>query len=592
MNLNWKLDGLFSSFESKKFKSELKKCEELSNDFNNYVKKLLESNKTSTEKIEDYFKNSIESIKVFSPVGNFAHLSFSTNSSNTDALSVLQKLQNFEAKTVSGTVIFEKWIASLNDVDKIINKSEFLKEHKYLIKEIIKKSNYSLDEKTESIIASLRTSGSLAWDTLQKKTSSSITVNINIDGKLKEMPLQAVRNLAFEADPIKRKLGYEAEMKAYKIHEEVSAASLNGIKGESLTLSKLRGYKSPLEQTLIKSKMDKETLDAMLSAMKDSMNKFREYFKTKAKLLNHKNGLPFYDLFAPMGKGELTFTFDEGREFVLEQFKSFSTELHDFAVKAFDNGWIDVEPKKGKSSGAFCAGLHTLKESRILLNYTGKLNNVITLAHELGHGFHNYNMYDNSILNIGSPMPLAETASIFCETIVKNAALEKADDKTAFSILEVAIQGYSQVIIDIYSRFLFESKLFEKRANVPLSPSEICELMIEAQKESYGDGLDPEVLHPYMWMNKIHYYIPDMDFYNFPYAFGLLFAKGLYAKYKDQGEEFIGKLNNLLSSTGVMDIAECAQLLDVDVRSKDFWAASLNEIEIEIDKFINLSKNI
>jgi pepF/M3 family oligoendopeptidase len=491
---------------------------------------------------------------------------------------------------VASKVIFENWLCAKEDLSSIIGQSEKLKAYEFYLNQIVDNAKYSLDENTEQVMAKMRQTGSRAWDTLQKKTSSGITEEVTIDGKTEIMPLQAIRNLAFEKDAEKRKIGYDAEMRAYKKHEEASAAALNGIKGESLTINELRGYDSPLEKTLVNSLMNQETLDAMLDAMRDALPKFRAYLKRKGELLGHKNGLPFYDLLAPLGTSDTSMPYEKGKKLVLDQFATFSTELHDFAKKAFDNDWIDVEPKKGKAGGAFCAPVLSVKESRILLNYTGKLNNTITLAHELGHGFHNFNLFNEATLNIGSPMPLAETASIFCETIVKKAVLKDADPEAKFSILEVAIQGYSQVIVDIYSRFLFESKLFERRKSGSLSPEEIKSLMIEAQKESYGDGLDNDVLHPYMWMNKVHYYIPDMDFYNFPYAFGLLFAKGLYAKYQEMGDSFVPKLNELLSSTGKMPVVEVAKLLGVDVTDKAFWTASLNEISGEIDEFIELSK--
>jgi len=592
MGLTWNLDRLYTSFEDEQFQNDLQKCVTLAEGMTDSIQTLLNSGKSEIEIIEAYLETAEQTREVFAPVTSFSSLSFSTDSTNTKALASLQKIQGLTASMVSSKVIFEKWLLDRKDLSALINTSDSLKKYEFYLNEIINNAKYSLDEKTEMVISQMRQTGSRAWDTLQKKTSSGITEDVTIDGNTENMPLQAIRNLAFEKDANKRKIGYDAEMKAYKKHEEASAAALNGIKGESLTLCKLRGYDSPLEKTLINSLMNKETLDAMLDAMRDALPKFRSYFKRKAELLGHKNGLPFYDIFAPLGDSDITYPYEDGKKLVLEQFTTFSTELHDFAKEAFDNDWIDVEPKKGKAGGAFCAPVLTLKESRILLNYTGKLNNAITLAHELGHGFHNFNLFNEATLNIGSPMPLAETASIFCETIVKNAALKEADSKSKFGILEVAIQGYSQVIVDIYARFLFESKLFERRKEGSLSPEEFKTLMIEAQKESYGDGLDPEVLHPYMWMNKVHYYIPDMDFYNFPYAFGLLFAKGLYAKYKTMGDEFVPKLNTLLSSTGKMPVADVAKQLDVDVTDKAFWAASLNEIGEEIDEFIALSKNL
>lgn len=590
MGLTWNLDGLYKSFEDENFQNDLNNCIKAAEESAGKVDDLLSSGKSDVEIIEAYLKTSEEMRERFAPVGSFSSLSFAADSTNNKALSSMQKLQSLSALMVPGRVKFEKWLCEREDLHALIEQSEDLKAYAFYLNQIIENAKYSLDENTETLIAQMRQTGSRAWDTLQKKTFTGITEEVVIDGETQVLPLQAIRNLAYEKDVEKRKLGYETEMKAYMKHQEASAASINGIKGESLTLCKLRGYKSPLEKTLINSLMNQETLDAMLEAMKDSLPTFRAYFKRKAEILGHKNGLPFYELFAPLGDSDITFPYEEGKKLVLEQFATFSSELHDYAKRAFDNDWIDVEPRKGKSGGAFCANVLSLKESRILLNYTGKLNNAITTAHELGHGFHNHNLFKERVLNIGSPMPLAETASIFCETIVKNAALKKADDDTKFGILEVAIQGYSQVIVDIYSRFLFETKLFDKRQEGALSPDEIKELMLQAQKESYGDGLDPEVMHPYMWMNKTHYYIPDMDYYNFPYAFGLLFAKGLYAKYKEMGQAFVPKLNQLLSSTGKMPVVEVAKLLDVDVTDKAFWTASLNEIAGEINEFIELSK--
>lgn len=590
MALEWNLDKLYHSFDDDQFKADLQACIAHAEGSTARIQQIIDQGQSEIEIIESYLREMEETRLLFSPVMSFSSLSFSTDSTNTQALTSLQKLQGLNSHMVGGKVIFEKWLCEREDLDHLIDQSALLQTYSFLLKDTVKNAKYSLDQQTEKIIAQMRQTGSRAWDTLQTKTSSGITEEVTIDGKTEVMPLQSIRNLAFEKDAEKRKIGYQAEMAAYKKHEEASAASLNGIKGESLTLCELRGYTSPLEKTLISSAMDQATLDAMLSAIKSALPKFRAYLKRKAELLGHENGLPFYDLFAPLGESDVSFPYEKGKALVLDQFATFSEELHDFAKQAFEEDWIDVAPKKGKTGGAFCAPVLSLKESRILLNYTGKLNNAITLAHELGHGFHNYNLFNEAPLNIGSPMPLAETASIFCETIVKNAALKNADDKAKFGILEVAIQGYSQVIVDIYSRYLFESSLFEARKEGPLSPDAIKDLMLEAQKQSYGDGLDSEVLHPYMWMNKPHYYIPDMDYYNFPYAFGLLFAKGLYAKYKNSGQAFIPQLNNLLSSTGKMPVAEVAKLMDVDVRDEAFWTASLDEIALEIDEFIKLSK--
>ncbi|TGU86830.1 oligoendopeptidase F, partial [Mesorhizobium sp. M00.F.Ca.ET.186.01.1.1] len=193
---------------------------------------------------------------------------------------------------------------------------------------------------------------------------------------------------------------------------------------------------------------------------------------------------------------------------------------------------------EGKRGGAFCYNLHMVGESRIMANYTGSYNDVSTLAHELGHGYHGECLVQEAFYNSDYPMPIAETASILCETIIAKAALAQATPEEAFSILENDISGASQVIVDIYSRYLFESAVFARRSEGSLSVGELKELMLQAQKDAYGAGLDSSVLHPYMWVCKPHYYSADFNFYNFPYAFGLLFAKGLYAEYVKRGEAF------------------------------------------------------
>ena len=387
-----------------------------------------------------------------------------------------------------------------------------------------------------------------------------------------------------------RKKAYEAEIASYKKVEEGVAAALNGIKGEVLTVCDFRGYKSPLEKTLLDSRMDEESLNAMLDAMKESLPVFRKYLRRKAEMLGHKNGLPFYDLYAPVSNADMKFTYDEGAKFVVKNFRTFSDNLGDFAQKAIDNNWIDVEPREGKVGGAFCAGLHFIGESRILLNYGGSFGDVVTMAHELGHGFHGECLKNETILNSDYPMPIAETASTFCETIIKKAAIKEADKDEALAILEAEICDCTQVIVDIYSRFLFEKSVFEARKESALTVEQIKELMLKAQREAYGDGLDSEYLHPYMWAWKPHYYDADYNYYNFPYAFGLLFAKGLYAEYLNKGDSFTSEYERLLSITGKNKIADITKEVGIDIHNKEFWRNSLKTIEEDIEKFIELSK--
>ncbi|KGG80486.1 oligoendopeptidase F [Caloranaerobacter azorensis H53214] len=591
MDLKWSLDELYTSFESEDFINDMKKLDSSIKKINDWSEINLNTKDNAIQKIEGYINIQIELNTLFEKLMSFAELTSSVDAKNEKALMIIDKLQTKITELTKPTVKFQRWLNSIENLDKIISSSNILKEHEFYLKEIYNKAKYLLSDEEEILIAKMSNTGSNAWTKLQNILTSTLLVDININGQEKQLPLPIVRNMAYDKDPKIRKTAYEAELKSYKKIEESSAACLNGIKGEVLTVCEMKGYNSPLDMTLIDSRMDRETLNAMLSAIKESLPTFRKYYKRKAELLGYNNGLPFYELFAPMGEIDMNFTYDEAKDYIVKNFRSFSEKLAEFANNAFENRWIDAKPREGKRGGAFCANLHPIKQSRILSNFTGSFSDVITLAHELGHGYHGDCLKDESILNSDYPMPLAETASIFCETIVKNAALKEATSKEAFWILEQSISDAGQVIVDIYSRFLFESNLFEKRKDHALSVRELKELMLDAQKEAYGDGLDENYLHPYMWICKPHYYEAAYNFYNFPYAFGLLFAIGLYAEYLKKGKAFIEEYDRLLAATGKNNAVDVAKLMGIDIRSVDFWRSSLKLIEKDIEKFIELSNS-
>lgn len=587
--MRWNLDKLYTSFESKEYVEDLEKLDELIKDFTDWAEKNLNLPEDAANKIETYLNKLINLTNVFTKLISFASLTSAVDAKNELALKYLDKLQMKYAETTKSFYQFKRFIASIEALDEIIESSQFLKEHRFYLNEIKLSTKYMLSQEEEVLISKMKNTGSKAWAKLQNMVTSTLLVDIEMDGELKKLPLPVVRNMAYSADKTLRKKAYEAELESYKKIEDTSCACLNGIKGEVITLCNLRGYKSPLEETLIKSRMDEKILKAMFTAIEESLPVFHKYFRKKAELLGHKNGLPFYDLFAPVGKINRTFTYEEAREYVVNNFRTFSDKLADFADHAFENQWIDAEPREGKSGGAFCSNLHPIKESRIMANFDGSFSNVITLAHELGHGYHGSCLTEESILNSSYPMPLAETASTFCETIVVNAALEEVGEEEKLSILESSLQDAGQVIVDIYSRFLFEDAVFERRKDHFLSVKELKDLMIEAQKKAYGNGLDHEYLHPYMWVNKSHYYSAERNYYNFPYAFGLLLSKGLYAKYLEDRKSFVKKYDEFLRETGKNNIADVVKIMDIDVYSVDFYRNSFKLIEEDIEKFIELA---
>lgn len=588
--MRWSLDELYTSFESEELKRDMERCPADIENIKSWAEVNLNSKENAASKIEEFIKLQIDFDNLISKIYSFASLTSSVEARNEKALHIMDKLQKLLTELTKPEVNFQKWLGSLDNLSEIISSSKLLEEHRFYLTQIANKTKYLLSEKEEILISKMANTGSKAWSKLQNLLTSTLMVDINVKGEDKRLPLPVVRNMAYDKDGEIRKTAYLAELEAYKKIEESSAAALNGIKGEVITLAEMKGYKSPLQETLIDSRMDEETLEAMFDAIKESLPHFHKYFRRKGALLGYKNALPFYDMFAPMGEVDRTFTYEDARAYVVKNFNSFSSKLAKFADNAFEKRWIDAEPREGKRGGAFCSGLHMLKESRILTNFTGSFSDVTTLAHELGHGYHGSCLAEETPLNSDYPMPIAETASIFCETIVMNAALKEADEKEAFGLLETLISDAGQVIVDIYSRFLFESSVFDGRRDHSLSVKELKVLMTRAQIAAYGDGLDPECLHPYMWVNKPHYYYASRNFYNFPYAFGLLFAKGLYAEYLKRGDGFVKEYDNLLAATGKKNVADVAAIMGINVHSKDFWRSSLKLIQNDIDKFLELSK--
>ena len=336
--------------------------------------------------------------------------------------------------------------------------------------------------------------------------------------------------------------------------------------------------------------IDRQTLEAMLGAMQDSFPMFRRYFNAKAKYLG-KEKLPWWDLYAPVGTIKSDFTFDEAKDLILTNFGRFSPRMEAFARNAFEHNWIDAEQRDGKRGGAFCMDVPGVGESRILSNFDGTFDQVSTLAHELGHGFHNDCAVKAGKTEIQkfTPMTLAETASIMCETIVTSALMKEVKNpQEELAILESQLTGDAGVIVDIYSRYLFEKEVFERREKAELNADELCEIMLNAQLATYGDGLDERFLQKWMWTWKPHYYSGGLSFYNFPYAFGLLFATGLYAIYQKRGEPFVNDYIDLLASTGEAPAADLAARFGIDIRTRAFWEDSLKVSAKRVDRFCEL----
>jgi pepF/M3 family oligoendopeptidase len=488
-------------------------------------------------------------------------------------------------------VRLRRWLGKLGPkLTQVSRRNAAAQAHAFMLKEAAQLSRYQMSDDLEGLASEMSLSGGNAWEKLQGTVTSQLTVDFDLDGKMQKLPMTALINLRSHPDEGTRRRAYEAENVAWESVKEPLAACLNGVKGEANTLNKRRGRRDAIHSALDGGRIDRKTLEAMLEAMRDSFPMFRRYFKAKAGKLG-KDKLAWWDIFAPLGKTDKIYSFEEARDFVLENFSRFSPDLESFARRAFENRWIDAEQREGKRGGAFCMNVAQVKESRVLCNFDGSFDGVSTVAHELGHGFHNECAYaaGKTELQQLTPMTLAETASTMCETIVTEAVLSTTrDPQEELAVLEAQIQGAGQVVVDIYSRYLFEKEIFERREQAELSADDFCEIMERAQKATYGDGLDERHLQKFMWTWKPHYYSPGRSFYNFPYSFGLLFATGLYAIYKQRGSAFVGDYRKLLASTGEASAASLAKRFGINIRTRKFWDDSLAIIGMRIDRFCEI----
>ena len=525
-----------------------------------------------------------EMSKLSERVGMMIMLSMSTDAEHPQANPAQTPLNRVFMAFAQVESSFSRYLASLDNLDEVIASDEELRKRAFVLREYAETARHQLDESLEGPVLKMQLSGGKALSQLRGKLEATLTANFRGE----EIPLSAVRGKAYDPDPAVRKDAYEAEIACYKKIEIPMSVCLNSIKAEGQTMAELKGYKDVLEMTLASSRLTRQTLDAMWEAIREALPELRGYFKAKAKLLGHKNGLPFYDLFAPIGESTTTYTIEEARDLLVDTFSKFSTELSDMMATAFDEGWIAVYPKPGKRGGAFCSGNYEMNISRIMTNFSGSLSDVSTLAHELGHAFNNKQLSRVPLMMTDTPMPLAETASTFNETVLSGVLMEKADRSEELMLLDASLTENTQVMVDIYSRFLFEQKVVEAQADHALSVAELKETMLWAQEQSYGDGLDPEVRHPYMWACKSHYYSTGRHYYNFPYAFGGLFGRGLYARYKAEGESFVPVYCDLLSRFGSDTIENVTASVGIDVTTPEFWRSAVGTVVAEAKRFAEL----
>lgn len=606
-NLNaprWNLGSVFSSIKSEKYENYLA-------DFKNLLAKAenhLEDSKNTKENFGGWLKTAIglfDELASFSrTLNSYAYLIYSVDTTNTDFLNNISAVENLLIQKQQIEIKFQTILKeNQQNLESFFNENPDFKAYEFILREAVEAIEHQMPGELEKLASEIQQTGGNAWEKLHEQIISNLK-DIETGKTFNEL-----RNDAFSPDPKIRFESYKKEIALLKQNEIALASSLNNLKGETITLNKRRNFQEAIERSLLTSRLSKKSLDALISAIEKSLPEWRKYFQAKASYLKKhgmtvssdtSDGIAFYDLFAPIEnpnqKSEDSllskkWTFEEAIHYVIEKYYSFSKEMGDFAEKAYKENWIDAEIRPGKVGGAYDEDIPLGHQSRILSNFTGSFSDVITLAHEIGHAYHFSCMKGQSAMFFDYPMTLAETASTFAETIVKQDIIKKASGFSKIQALELDIQDASQVLVDILSRFYFERSVFSERSKSELNSEDFCQLMKKAQEDSYGSGLGVEK-HEYMWAVKSHYYSTGFDFYNYPYAFGQLFAMSLYKQYKEKGDSFTKIYPEILSKTGNMSCEDLCRIADLDIQDEKTWTKAISIYTKEIDEFVSLLKEI
>jgi len=515
----------------------------------------------------------------------YVQATVSTDSRDQRAQALLSETRRLDASVRPLLARLADWVASLG-VDELAAASSEVRDHLGPVRRLAARAEHQMTEPEEHLAAELSLTGSSAWSRLHADVTSQLSARVALPDGERTLPMPAVRGLATDPDPAVRRAAYDAELAWWPTVEVPVAAAMNAIKGEAIALNRRRHWSSPVDASLYANSVGRATFDAMQSAVVAALADLRRWMRTKAALHGHRGALPWWDLVAPLPESTGSVSWDEGLDVVRSAFGGYSARLGGLVDRALTERWIDAAPRDGKSGGAFCAPFVD-DRSLVLLNWSGSLDSTQTTAHELGHAYHNTALAGRTALQRRLPMALAETASIFCETLVVEAGLARLQGARRLAQLDVDLTGTNQVIVDIHSRFLFEQEVFARRGRRTLGAEELCEMMTAAQAEAYGDGLDQSTAHPYMWLLKPHYY--GSHFYNWPYTYGLLFGLGLFARYRDDPERFRAGYDDLLSRAGMDTAEELGAAFGLDVTDEGFWTASLDVVRSRIGQYETLA---
>ncbi|KSU85843.1 oligoendopeptidase, pepF/M3 family [Fictibacillus enclensis] len=585
---SWDLESIFKGgSRSEELLAAIGRIEKQLADLNQKV----ESFQFSEEALQEVVEGVQQNAALINECVSFVGCLTAQDVNDKQALNLRGKLESLNAVYSTILVLLDNKMADIPDEEwnRVIQKPYFaaiafpLSERRNL-------ASQKLSYEQEALMNDLAVDGYHSWSTLYDTVVGKIGIEVEKDGNKETLSVGQAENRMTSPDREERESVFAKYTEAWDEQADFCAEALNHIAGFRNSVYKHRKWDNVLKEPLDINRMSEETLKAMWQAIEENKELFVTYLNRKASLLGVEK-LSWADVDAPLTNVDSTMSYDEGASFIVEQFQSFSPKMSEFSKHAFEKQWIEAEDRSGKRPGGFCTGFPVKNETRIFMTYSGTPSNVSTLAHELGHAFHSYVMDDMPFLATDYAMNVAETASTFAEMVVSDAAVKNAKSKEEkIALLEDKAQRSVAFFMNIHARFLFETRFYEERKQGLVPVERLKEFMVEAQKEAFCDSLGS--YHPYFWASKLHFYITDVPFYNFPYTFGYLFSASIYAIAKQEGTSFEEKYIALLRDTASMTVEELAMKhLNEDVTKPEFWKKGIEVAIKDVKEFLELTQD-
>ena len=585
----WDLDAYFAGgSQSTEFADYIMKLEMQMKDFQDKIKTIETSNGCPNS--WKFVLTEIQEIdKKVEHANSFVRCLEAQNVQDKKAVQLRGKINSLIALSTSLETNMEKRLLELTD-ERFNNliQYEYFKPLQFNLKEIRERAGKKLSADKENIINDLSVDGLHAWGTLYRNVAGKLRIHVEVDGEVKKLSVRQASAMMKSPNRTVRKKVFENWSKSWSGVADSCALAINSIAGFRLNVCKQRGCDNFISEPLDHNRVTHKTIDTMWSTISKNKDRLVKFLKRKKEILKVEK-LSWHDYPAPLGTSQKKYSLEESANFIVKHISSFSPTMGKLVTKAFEEGWVETENRNNKRSGAFCSRSPVAKQSRVFLTYASKWN-IITLAHELGHAYHQSITYDLPPLSQRYTQSVGETASTFSEFVVTDALLKGASTREdKIDILNFDLQRAVRKLMNTHARYLFETRFYGRRKFGFVSANELNELMLKAQKEAFNDSLDE--YHPHFWASLLHFYLTRVPFYNFPYTFGYLFSAGIYAKYKVQGDGFEQNYISLLRDTGRMRVEDLAmKYLGVNLEEEKFWQDAIDIVLSGLDEFMELTK--